>query len=108
MAHFGQHVFSPRIFDALDYLIKNDIREKGEFQLTAAQEHLRQQTDNRPAAANLIEGSLQQVIEFLDRLTYGSASTPGLGEAHAAWRERVIASRGHLSRSEPNLKDHRQ
>jgi UTP--glucose-1-phosphate uridylyltransferase len=39
------HVFSPRIFDSLEYLIRNDLREKGEFQLTAAQEHLRQQTD---------------------------------------------------------------
>jgi UTP--glucose-1-phosphate uridylyltransferase len=45
LAHFGMHVFSPRIFDSLEYLIKNDIREKGEIQLTAAQEHLRQQTD---------------------------------------------------------------
>lgn len=45
LCHFGQHVFSPRIFDSLEYLIKNDIREKGEIQLTAAQEHLRQQTD---------------------------------------------------------------
>jgi UTP-glucose-1-phosphate uridylyltransferase len=38
------HVFSPRIFDSLEYLIKNDFREKGEIQLTAAQEHLRQHT----------------------------------------------------------------
>jgi UTP--glucose-1-phosphate uridylyltransferase len=41
LAHFGMHVFGPRIFDSLEYLIKNDIREKGEIQLTAAQEHLR-------------------------------------------------------------------
>jgi UTP--glucose-1-phosphate uridylyltransferase len=45
LAHFGIHVFGPRIFDSLEYLIKNNIREKGEVQLTAAQEHLRQQTD---------------------------------------------------------------
>jgi UTP--glucose-1-phosphate uridylyltransferase len=45
LAHFGMWVFSPRIFDSLEYLIKNDLREKGEFQLTAAQEHLRQHTD---------------------------------------------------------------
>lgn len=45
LAHFGMHVFSPRIFDSLEYLIRNNIREKGEFQLTAAQEHLRTQTD---------------------------------------------------------------
>jgi len=45
LAHFGTHVFSPRIFDSLEYLIKNNLREKGEIQLTAAQEHLRQNTD---------------------------------------------------------------
>jgi UTP--glucose-1-phosphate uridylyltransferase len=45
LCHFGQHVFGPRIFDSLEYLIKNNLREKGEFQLTAAQEHLRQNTD---------------------------------------------------------------
>ena len=42
LAHFGMHVFGPQIFDSLEYLIKNNLREKGEFQLTAAQEHLRQ------------------------------------------------------------------
>lgn len=45
LAHFGLHVFSPRIFDSLEYLITNNIREKGEIQLTAAQEHLRQNSD---------------------------------------------------------------
>jgi UTP--glucose-1-phosphate uridylyltransferase len=45
LAHFGMHVFSPRIFDSLEYLFKSNLREKNEFQLTAAQEHLRQQTD---------------------------------------------------------------
>ncbi|MDB5323452.1 MAG: UDP-glucose pyrophosphorylase, partial [Phycisphaerales bacterium] len=45
LAHFGMHVFGPRIFDSLEYLIKNNLREKGEIQLTAAQEHLRQQTE---------------------------------------------------------------
>jgi len=45
LAHFGIHVFGPGIFDSLEYLIKNNIREKGEIQLTTAQEHLRQQTD---------------------------------------------------------------
>jgi UTP--glucose-1-phosphate uridylyltransferase len=45
LAHFGMHVFSPRIFDSLEYLIQNNLREKGEIQLTAAQEHLRQNCD---------------------------------------------------------------
>jgi UTP--glucose-1-phosphate uridylyltransferase len=42
LAHFGMHVFSPQIFESLEYLIKNNIREKNEIQLTSAQEHLRQ------------------------------------------------------------------
>jgi UTP--glucose-1-phosphate uridylyltransferase len=42
LAHLGMHVFSPRIFDSLEHLIRSDLREKGEIQLTAAQEHLRQ------------------------------------------------------------------
>lgn len=45
LAHFGMHVFSPRIFESLDYLILNNLRQKGEIQLTAAQERLRQQSD---------------------------------------------------------------
>ena len=45
LCHFGMHVFSPRIFESLEYLFKNNVREKNEFQLTAAQEHLRQNTD---------------------------------------------------------------
>ena len=45
LAHFGMWVFGPRIFDSLEYLITNDLRDKGEIQLTAAQEHLRQHSD---------------------------------------------------------------
>jgi len=45
--HFGMHVFPAAIFDALDHFIAGDIREKGEFQLTNAQEYLR--TDLLPA-----------------------------------------------------------
>lgn len=45
LAHFGMHLFSPKIFDSLAYLIDNNIREKGEIQLTAAQAHLRDTGD---------------------------------------------------------------
>jgi UTP--glucose-1-phosphate uridylyltransferase len=40
---FGQHLFTPGIFDALKYHLDNDLRENGEIQLTSAQELLRQQ-----------------------------------------------------------------
>ncbi|HEX9017687.1 MAG TPA: sugar phosphate nucleotidyltransferase [Anaerolineaceae bacterium] len=39
---FGMHALSPAIFDVLEEMIQNDIRQKGEFQLTFAQELLRQ------------------------------------------------------------------
>jgi len=42
LSHFGMHVFSPQILIRWNNLIKNNIREKGEIQLTAAQEHLRE------------------------------------------------------------------
>lgn len=45
LSHFGIHVFSPIIFEALEYMIVNDLRDKGELQLTAAQELARQRTD---------------------------------------------------------------
>jgi UTP--glucose-1-phosphate uridylyltransferase len=39
--HFGMHVFSPAIFDAIGHLIRHDIRSRGEIQLTTAQEMMR-------------------------------------------------------------------
>jgi len=40
LCFFGMHVFTPAIFDCLRYNIEHDLREKGEFQLTSAQERL--------------------------------------------------------------------
>lgn len=40
LCFFGIHIFSPAIFDCLEHLIRQDIRQKGEIQLTAAQELL--------------------------------------------------------------------
>jgi hypothetical protein len=44
---------------------------------------------HRSAANNLIEGSHSQVVAFLDQLTYGQGSTPGLQERRAEWQEKV-------------------
>lgn len=41
LCHFGMHVFPPALFDALEYHITNNIREKGEIQLTSSQEYMR-------------------------------------------------------------------
>ncbi len=50
-----------------------------------AKEH----TPSRPAAANVVEGSLGDVIGFLDRLTYGDATTPEMRETRAAYEDRL-------------------
>jgi UTP--glucose-1-phosphate uridylyltransferase len=42
LCFFGMHLFTPDIFDSLQYAIDNDLREKGEIQLTSAQERLRE------------------------------------------------------------------
>ena len=43
LCHFGMHVFPGAIFDALAHHIDNDIRERGEIQLTSSQEYMRTQ-----------------------------------------------------------------
>ena len=49
----------------------------------------RELTPSRPAAANVVEGSLGDVIGFLDRLTYGDATTPEMRETRAAYEDRL-------------------
>jgi UTP--glucose-1-phosphate uridylyltransferase len=56
LSHFGIHVFSPQIFQSLEYLMANNLREKGEYQLTAAQEHLRQSGSQKRYLALVTQG----------------------------------------------------
>jgi UTP-glucose-1-phosphate uridylyltransferase len=39
---FGQYIIKPELFDLLENNIKNNLRERGEFQLTGALDRLRQ------------------------------------------------------------------
>lgn len=41
----------------------------------------------RPAAANLIEGKLQDVIDFLNELSSSDTSAAGIGDSQATWRQ---------------------
>lgn len=43
----------------------------------------------RPAACNLIEGTMHELVDFLNELAYGDLSTPGLGEVRERWRAGV-------------------
>lgn len=42
----------------------------------------------RPAACNVIEGTMSEMIPFLDELAYGPRSTPGIDEQRREWIER--------------------
>jgi UTP--glucose-1-phosphate uridylyltransferase len=41
LCFFGMHILTPGIFDCIQHAIDHDLREKGEFQFTSAQEALR-------------------------------------------------------------------
>lgn len=43
LAFFGQYIIKPRVFDYLEEHIANDVRERGEFQLTSALDRLREE-----------------------------------------------------------------
>jgi hypothetical protein len=47
----------------------------------------------RPVAVNLIEGRLSDVVAFLDRLSYGDQSTPGMRETYTQWDQNIDANR---------------
>lgn len=52
--------------------------------------------DNGPTcttAVNLISGGYHEVVDFLDRLSYGPSSTPGLSQTRQQWR-RIIHGTG--------------
>jgi UTP--glucose-1-phosphate uridylyltransferase len=40
---FGQYVIKPQLFEYLEEHIRNNVRERGEFQLTSALDRLRQE-----------------------------------------------------------------
>lgn len=53
----------------------------------AFHQSIRYPVPHRSAGNNLIEGNHQQVVAFLDRLTYGEGNTSGLQETQATWQE---------------------
>ncbi len=46
----------------------------------------------RAVAVNLIEGRLHEVVDFLDSISYGDQSTPGLRESRQEWRQTIDAT----------------
>jgi len=44
----------------------------------------------RPVAANLIQGSMGEVIRFLDALTYRDGSATGISDSQAVWHRTLV------------------
>lgn len=84
LCFFGMHVFTPAIFDCLGYNIEHDIRERGEFQLTAAQAML---AEREPYLA------FEALGERYDMgVPFGLAETQLALALNSPMREEMIAS----------------
>lgn len=46
-------------------------------------------SQTRTTAVNLIEGRYHEVVDFLDRLSYGTNSTPGTFDTYMSWRQKI-------------------
>ncbi len=46
-------------------------------------------TNTRAACVNLIEGTYHEVVDFLNLLSYGPGSTPGISRQRDEWREQI-------------------
>jgi hypothetical protein len=46
----------------------------------------------RPAACNLIEGTMMELVALLEELAYGDLSTPGVAEERARWQAAADAA----------------
>lgn len=54
--------------------------------------HVGLQETGRPVAANLIQGSLGEVIRFLDGLTSSEGSAAGIGASQQAWHRTLVGA----------------
>ncbi len=85
LCFFGMHVLTPRIFDLLQRHIDNDLREKGEFQFTSAQEALRA-SGERYLAVEAIGDRHDIGIPF------GYAQTQAALALNSVYKEQMLAS----------------
>lgn len=85
LCHFGMHVFNPSIFDALQYAIDNNLREKGEFQLTSAQERVRESGD--PYVAVETVGVRHDI-----GIPFGYAQTMAALAINSVYREQMLSA----------------
>jgi UTP--glucose-1-phosphate uridylyltransferase len=85
LCFFGIHVMSPSVFDWLQYAIDNDIREKGEFQFTSAQERLRASGERYLAVET--NGERHDI-----GIPFGYAQTQAALALNSVYKEQMLAS----------------
>ena len=85
LCFFGMHVMAPAIFDCLQYAIDNDLREKGEFQFTSAQERLRDSGARYLASETM--GDRHDI-----GIPFGYAQTQAALALNSVFKEQMLAS----------------
>jgi UTP--glucose-1-phosphate uridylyltransferase len=85
LCFFGMHCFTPSIFDSLQFAIDRNLREKGEFQFTSAQERLRQ-SGERYLAFEAVGDRYDIGIPF------GYAQTQAALAVNSVFREQMLAA----------------
>ena len=85
LCFFGMHILNPAIFDCLQYNIDNDVREKGEFQFTGAQERLRASGERYLASETV--GDRHDI-----GIPFGYAQTQAALALNSVFKEQMLAS----------------
>lgn len=85
LCFFGTHIFQPSIFDSIQYAIDNDLREKNEFQLTSAQERLREGGEKYLAVE--VVGDRHDI-----GIPFGYAQTQAALAINSVYREQTLAA----------------
>jgi len=85
LCFFGMHIMSPAVFDCLQYAIDNNLREKGEFQFTSAQERLRASGERYLAAETI--GDRHDI-----GIPFGYAQTQAALALNSVYKEQMLAA----------------
>ncbi|HEV8190418.1 MAG TPA: sugar phosphate nucleotidyltransferase [Ktedonobacterales bacterium] len=96
LCFFGMHIFTPAIFDCLAYNIAHDLREKGEYQLTAAQALLLEREDYLAYEAQGERYDMGVPFGLVETQLALALSSPLRDEMVASLR-RILASQGNES-----------
>ena len=85
LCFFGMHIMQPEVFDCLGHAIEHNLREKGEFQFTSAQEQLRK--TGGPYYAVEVTGDRHDI-----GIPFGYAQTATDLSINSTYKEQALAA----------------